>query len=196
MEFMKHVEVAARRRSLPETFKSFLLLSACALSCGRREAEYMTEIGRWQPDEIECFPKAFGALILAMEAQPFTDILGGVYMDINRGVQGRGGEFHTPQTLCEAIAQMVRGDDFPKEGIVKIGEPACGAGAMILAYAKHLTPQQRGRLRVDATDISVEACHMCFINTSLWAIPTTVYHGNTLSGEVWARWRNVAHCLP
>lgn len=196
MEFMQYVEDAARRRSLPETFNAFLLLSACTLSCGQRETEYMAEIGRWQADEIECFPKAFGALMLQMEAQPFTDILGGVYMDIQRGVQGRGGEFHTPQVLCEAIAQMLRVDDFPQEGVVKMAEPACGAGAMILAYAKQLTPEQRRRLRVDATDISLSACHMCFINTSLWAVPTTVYHGNALSGEVWSRWRNVAHCLP
>ena len=46
------------------------------------------------------------------------------------------------------------------------------------------------RLRVQATDISLDACNMCFVNTSLWNIPTTVTHGNALSGEVWGRWKN------
>jgi hypothetical protein len=33
---------------------------------------------------------------------------------------------------------------------------------------------------------------MCYINTTLWSIPTVVIHGNTLSLETWGAWPNWA----
>ena len=90
------------------------------------------------------------------------------------------------------IAHMIAGDSsLPPEGPVTLCEPACGAGAMILAYAKALSPENRCRLRVTAIDISKTACDMCFINTTLWAIPAEVIHGNTLSMKFFASWRNI-----
>ncbi|MCU0750720.1 MAG: hypothetical protein MUF13_14360, partial [Akkermansiaceae bacterium] len=49
----------------------------------------------------------------------------------------------------------------------------------------------RRRLRVTAIDISKVACDMCFINTTLWGIPTEVIHGDTLRLEFRASWRNI-----
>jgi len=45
-------------------------------------------------------------------------------------------------------------------------------------------------LRVQAIDISAVACDLCFINTTLWGIPTVVIHGNALSCETWSAWAN------
>jgi hypothetical protein len=46
-------------------------------------------------------------------------------------------------------------------------------------------------LRVQAIDISAVACDLCFINTTLWGIPTVVIHGNALSCEQWHAWANL-----
>jgi hypothetical protein len=37
---------------------------------------------------------------------------------------------------------------------------------------------------------------MAFVNTTLWGIPTRVFHGNTLSQEYWAAWSNIHYIAP
>ncbi|WP_342751129.1 N-6 DNA methylase (plasmid) [Termitidicoccus mucosus] len=140
-----------------------------------------------------------GALILQMEKEPFTDLLGTYYMDmiISKGGQQCHGEFHTPQEICRLIGRMLAdGDSLPESGPVTICEPACGSGAMILALAEQYGPANIRRLRVTAIDINRMACDMCFINTTLWGIPTHVIHGNSLNLKFEASWRNIHWIAP
>ncbi len=96
------------------------------------------------------------------------------------------------------MARMTLGDmeSLPKEGVITVCEPACGAGAMILSLAQACSPEVRRRLRVTAMDISRTACDMAFVNTTLWGVPTRVIHGNTLSMECWAAWSNIHYIAP
>jgi hypothetical protein len=96
------------------------------------------------------------------------------------------------------MARLTLGDlaSFPAEGPVTLCEPACGAGAMILAMGGACSPEARRRLRVRAIDINRTACDLAFINTTLWGIPTRVIHGNTLSNEYWAAWSNIHYLAP
>ncbi|WP_342751006.1 N-6 DNA methylase [Termitidicoccus mucosus] len=192
--FRSLLEQLIRRHDAHEVFTAFASLAACALAHGTRETEYLEEAKRWNRDELEIFSHALAALVMEMEAQPFTDLLGGHYMELALSHKGQkwNGEFHTPQNICEMIAHMLAGDSsLPPEGPVTLCEPACGAGAMILAYAKALSPENRCRLRVTAIDISKTACDMCFINTTLWGIPVEIVHGNTLAMKFFASWRNI-----
>jgi type I restriction-modification system DNA methylase subunit len=195
-------------RSQRDVFNAFLKMAACALAAGTREKEYLEEAKRWNPDELKTFGQALGALIEEMEDEHFTDVLGDVHMD-NLGHRGQshGGEFHTPSSVCDLMAQVTIGDriqDFDRlvqeNGHVKVSEPACGAGAMFLALAKALTQAGRAdliaRLRVVGIDINRAACDMCFINTTLWGIPATIVHGNTLSLQTWGQWDNVHRLMP
>lgn len=188
-------------------FDAFVRFAACALACQTREAEYLEEAKRWNKDEMGLFAEAFAALVLEMEAEPFTDILGTHYMDwalTHKGAQW-GGEFHTPAALCEMLARMtvtVEGVEaaVAEHGVCRISEPACGAGAMILGAGKALADAGRGdlirKLRVQAVDVNRTACDMCFINTTLCGIPCEVVHGNTLSLETWGVWRNLHYVAP
>ncbi|OAM87187.1 N-6 DNA methylase [Termitidicoccus mucosus] len=192
--FRSLLEQLIRRHDAHEVFTAFASLAACALAHGTRETEYLEEARRWNRDELEIFSHALAALVMEMEAQPFTDLLGGHYMELALSHKGQqwNGEFHTPQNICEMTAHMLAADSsLPAEGPITLCEPACGAGAMILAFAKALSPENRRRLRVTAIDISKTACDMCFINATLWGIPTEVIHGNTLSMKFFASWRNI-----
>lgn len=192
--FRSLIEQLVRRHDAYKVFAAFTHLTACALAHGTREAEYFDEAKRWERDELEVFSHALGALVMEMEARPFTDLLGGHYMDLALSHKGQqwNGEFHTPQPICELMARVIAGDTPPPdEGPITLCEPACGAGAMILAYAQALPADARRRLRVTAIDISKVACDMCFINTTLWGIPTEVIHGDTLRMEFRASWRNI-----
>ena len=84
----------------------------------------------------------------------------------------------------------------PAEGPITVCEPACGAGAMILSIGEACSPEVRRRLRVTAIDINRTACDMAFTNTTLWAIPTRIIHGNSLSNEYWAAWSNIHYIAP
>ena len=87
-------------------------------------------------------------------------------------------------------------ESLPAEGPITVCEPACGAGAMILAIAEVCPPEARRRLRVTAIDINRTACDMAFINTSLWGVPTRVLHGDSLANKYWAAWSNIHYIAP
>lgn len=183
-------------------FDCFVKLSACALSNGQREEEYLEEVKRWKREELDLFVEAFALLIAEMEGKPFSDVLGPHYMEwaLGEKTAKNNGEFHTPESLCQMMAAITITpqdveDAVLEKGYYSISEPSCGAGAMILAVGKNLADSGYGhlirRLRVTAVDINKTSCDMCFINTSLWGIPCHVVHGNTLSLETWGEWRNI-----
>lgn len=199
--------IARRGHDHRKVFDAFVTFAACALAMQTREAEYLEEAKRWNKDELTLFTEAFSALVMEMEGEPFSDVLGVHYMDwalSQKGAQ-HGGEFHTPAALCEAIARItitVEGIEAAvnDHGHCSISEPACGAGAMILSIGKVLADAGRGdlirKLRVVAIDVNRTACNMCFVNTSLWGIPCVVVHGNTLTLQTWGQWRNIHHIMP
>jgi hypothetical protein len=68
---------------------------------------------------------------------------------------------------------------------------------MILSMAKLFAPKSEDDpshvdlLRVQATDLSAIACHMCFVNTSIWGIPAQIRNANTLTDETYNTWNNI-----
>ena len=199
-DFRKILERISHRHDTRCVFDAFIRFAACALAAQTREAEYLEEARRWEKPELEMFAEALGALVLEMEAHSFEDIIGGHYLETALSTKGQqwNGEFHTPKTICDLMARMTLGDveSLPAEGPITVCEPACGAGAMILALAQACPPDIRRRLRVTAIDINRTACDLTFINTTLWGIPARVIHGNSLSMEYWAAWSNIHWLAP
>ena len=199
-DFRKILGGLSHRHSARCVFDGFSRLAACALAAQTREEEYLEEAKRWERAELDLFAEALGALILEMEKHPFQDLIGEYCMECTVSQKGQqwNGQFHTPKSICDLMARMVPGDasSLPAEGPITICEPACGAGAMILSFAEACPPEVRRTLRVTAIDISRTACDMTFINTTPWAIPTRVIHGNTLSMECWAAWSNIHSMAP
>ncbi|HTB79584.1 MAG TPA: N-6 DNA methylase [Opitutaceae bacterium] len=197
--FLSNLKAIAPHHDRSTVFNAFVLLAACAFSAQTREAEYLDEAKRWTKEELTGFSHALGALIIDMEADPFTDVLGVVYTEYaqSKGTRERGGEFYTPPNVSRLMAQMLAGSyEGDSTEPITLCEPACGAGGMILAFAEALSPNARRRLRVTAIDISRTACHMAFINTTLWGIPARIHHANALSNEFWASWSNIHYLAP
>jgi hypothetical protein len=199
-DFRKILGRLSHRHDTRRVFDAFLCLAACALAAQTREEEYLEEAKRWERSDLDLFAEALAALVVEMEAHPFEDIIGGYYMEFALSQKGQqwNGEFHTPKHVCDLMARMTLGDmgSLPPEGPITVCEPACGAGAMILSLAEACPPEIRRRLRMTAIDINLTACHMTFINTTLWGIPTRVIHGNALPLECWAAWSNIHWLLP
>jgi type I restriction-modification system DNA methylase subunit len=199
-DFRTVLRSLCHRHDLRRVFDAFVLMAACALAMQTREPEYMEEAKNWTKEELETFAEALALLVTEMERHPFTDILGGYYMEFAISQKGQqwNGEFHTPKPVCDLMARMIvgEGDTWHAEGKIAVCEPACGSGAMILSFGEACSPHIRRRLRVTAIDINRMACHMAFINTTLWGIPTRIIHGNSLSLELWAAWSNIHYLMP
>jgi len=191
--YLKPLEtLSARRGSISTIFADFVRVAACCLaprvlvdgaSVSMREEEYMEVIRRYPKRDLELISEAFGLFIVESEKHPHRDILGNAWLDCtSKSSKQVRGEFYTPPEICDLMAHMTGGAEaYIAEGKpFTVEEPACGAGSMILSFAKQFAPDHWHLPRFTAIDINPVACDMCFINTSLWSIPCEVICGNAL----------------
>lgn len=104
-----------------------------------REVRYLQIVKRYDVDEWAAISDLLGPLSLAAELE--GDILGELYMTLDFGNE-RAGQFFTPWHLCALNARLLVGDGealraeiVQNAGHVKVDDPACGSGTMLLAYA-------------------------------------------------------------
>lgn len=201
-ELIKLLRQASHRHHLWEVFTDFITMAALAVANAvdlaqrdDREAEYMRIVGRYEPAEVALFPRMLGLLTEELEHEP-GDVLGEVFGELDLGNADRG-QFFTPYHLCRLMAAVTIGGDSMIEDTVKargyvgVHEPACGAGAMLIAMAIEL--RARGieptrHMLVHAIDGDRRAALMCYLQLSLLGIPAEVIVGNTISLEVRERW--------
>lgn len=180
-----------------------------------REKEYLDVAGGYNRAELGEISKGLGLLVNEMEDEPFSDRLGIYYLEhSSKSSKQSRGEFYTPDAISAMIAKMLFEEPPATDSVdsksvetnvviaankpVSILEPCCGAGGMILNVGKEFSPVERGGersyvdlLRVTAIDISVVACDMSYINTTLWGIPARVINGNFITGKINIGWKNI-----
>jgi hypothetical protein len=191
--FIKLFNSIAGHRHRYEVFRDFVTMTAIALHNGFRrsealEAEYLGIVKRYDREAINTFPKLLAELVELLQPEP-TDILGQLYMQLELGNE-HVGQFFTPPELSLLIANVMIGDELNQKiasrGFVTFNEPACGAGGMVLAFAKTVIEQKHNPANVmwaSCQDIDRTAALMCFIQLTLWNIPAEVVVGNTLAVE-------------
>jgi hypothetical protein len=193
LHYIKPLEtISARKGSLQRIFSDFVRIVACCLSprhelAGEsksiREQEYLETIKAYDKRELELFQQAFTTFIDEAGHHEHRDILGNTYLEwASKGDKQARGEFYTPPEVAEMMAMLTL--DAPEiiasGKPVRICEPACGAGTMLLAMAKLFAPDHWHLPRFTAIDLNPVACDMAFINTTLWSIPCEIIRGNAL----------------
>ncbi len=187
-----------------EVFRDFVTMAACSLHNAvhkdpAREEEYLQIIADYKKPDQMAFPKLLGQLIEALDGEP-RDILGPLYMELEIANKDAG-QFFTPPELSDLMAQLTFADMLGKleaQPFITAGEPACGAGGMILALikvmiAKGYNPSQH--IWVQCIDVDRLAALMCYIQLSIWNVPAEIIVGNTLSWEIREIWYTPAHHL-
>uniref|UniRef100_A0A8R1E7G4 ParB domain-containing protein n=1 Tax=Caenorhabditis japonica TaxID=281687 RepID=A0A8R1E7G4_CAEJA len=146
-----------------------------------REARYLEIVRRYERDVIETFPKILAEVTMAMEAAP-GDVLGTVFGQLELHNTARG-QFFTPYEVCRLMARLQIGDGAQLREIVACHgfalaqEPACGAGAMVIALAQEMQDagiNYQRHLHVTAIDVDPRAVHMAYVQFSLMHIPAVV----------------------
>jgi hypothetical protein len=194
------------RYRLHEVFRDFCEMAAISLSNAMdyghrdvREARYMELVGRYERSEIARFPQILGELVESLEGR-FHDALGELFMALDLGGHWHG-QFFTPYEIAGLMARLTVGDvadHVRRHGYITLNEPACGAGAMIIAAADAIQEQgvnYQTAMHVVAQDIDPTAVHMTYIQLALYHIPAIVVHGNSLAATSWDHWVTPAHVL-
>lgn len=101
----------------------------------------------------------------------------------------RRGQFFTPFDISRMMAMMVVHDldsELKRKPFLTVGEPARGAGGMIIAVAEQFSqagypPHQW--LFVSCVDIDPVATAMCYLQLSLLQVPAEIITGNSLTAQ-------------
>lgn len=185
-------------------WSDFVEMAACAISnrvdranYDTREKRYMEIIRLYDRAEIEELPKLLACVAGALEENPRQDFLGTVFQELELSNHWKG-QFFTPYHVCELMAELQAGDIAEKvqeKGYVTVNDPACGAGALLIAFANVAKARRvnfQQQVLFVAQDIDPTAAHMCYIQLSLLGCPGYVIVGDTLSrpglhpeNEVW-----------
>lgn len=199
----------AHRHQLYDVFRDFVEMAALAISNSAdllnreaREERYLAIAKRYNAEEMARFPQMLGELTMGLEVEP-CDMLGQVFHELEMSSAERG-QFFTPYHLCEAIARLAITDDealqeaINRRGFITVSEPACGAGAMVIALSQAL--RERGHnyqqcLHVTAIDVDSRAVHMAYLQFSLLGIPALIIEGDALTLEERDHWYTPAHIM-
>lgn len=181
------------RYSLWELWQDFIIMSACSISnCfphpnrGKREEEYKQRASKYSPEEIAVFSECLMGVAEALEKDPDQDFLGELFMALGLSDSWKG-QFFTPYNVCRMMAAMSFGEDLMKkaeeQGWIGVNDPACGAGALLLAFAnechrRHFNDQ--AHVLYVAQDIDYLAGCMCYIQLSLMGCPGYVVVGDSI----------------
>lgn len=180
-----------------EVWQDFVTMYACAISNAvdkahfdEREVMYLKRIQKYSKKEQEIFPQLAAEVVLALEKNPEQDFLGKIFMELNLS-NDSGGQFFTPYNVCRMMAEMTIGDvvtHVEKYGYITINDPACGAGATLIAAvhaaAKPLTKaglNWQNHVLITAQDIDYTVALMCYIQLSLLGAAAYIKIGNTFT---------------
>lgn len=198
----------ARRHRLSEVFSDFCEVAALSFSNAvdlrnfkEREARYLQIVGRYEREEVNRFPQILACLTSWMECAGMADCMGDLFMSLELGDNYKG-QFFTPYEVSKLMARLTVGDELgqlvQEQGFIRMSEPTCGAGGMVIACAETL--HERGFnyqqcMHVTTQDIDSTAVHMTYLQLTLLHVPAVVIHGNTLSMECRSMWFTAAHVL-
>lgn len=194
-EFVKKFESLSGRYSIRQIWEDWVVMAAISISnvvdqvhAPEREKHYMTLASKYQPQELHVFSELFVDFINAMDSNPDQDFLGEMYMAVGMGNE-HAGQFFTPYDVCRCMSQIVSNFDLLKaeieqKGFVSVLDPACGAGALLVAFANDCLRKdinyQTSVLFV-AQDIDYLVGCMCYLQLSILGCAGYVKIGDSLA---------------
>lgn len=192
-EFTKIFNSLCGRYSRWEVWQDFVTLSAISISntvdrrnAAEREKTYMTISSKHKPAELEKFSQMLCEVVTGMDINSDQDFLGELYMALELG-NDHAGQFFTPYSVCRCMAEMTSTDlsaRVERDGWISVNDPACGAGALLVAFANACLRQKinyQTSVLFVAQDIDYIVGLMCYLQLSLMGCAGYVVIANTLT---------------
>ena len=174
-EFVKIFSALCQSKSAWQVWNDFITCAAVAISnrlepnrkrWQKREDVYMAIIRSYAGEE-KAMPELLAITATALEDDPEQDYLGEMFMALEMGSHWHG-QFFTPYSICRLMAKVSCGTVGDRPWI-SVNDPACGAGALLIAARNQYNDAGVGYDRVlfTAQDINSTAGLMCYIQLSL-----------------------------
>ena len=191
--FQKLFSALCQSRGDWQVWSDFIAMSATATSNAfdregpthdNRENQYMELARAYKKDELDILTQLLSTVVLALEDDPRQDFLGAVFQGLGLNSHWKG-QFFTPYHVCEFMAEITLGGaeaEIEKKGWIGINDPACGAGALLIAARNAMVKRGlpgNGALFV-AQDIDRTAALMCYIQLALLGCAGYVIVGDSL----------------
>jgi len=122
---------------------------------------------------------------LVRENDPFSDLLGQLYMAIAySSVKGAMGQYFSPPNLALMMAEMTIGaSEMPRGRAVRVCDPACGSGAMLLSAAAVVMRRHGQASLADLSLTGIDIDPLCSKMVAVQLMGNCAMHGFSL-GEV------------
>lgn len=195
-EFVKLFERLAYSRSAWQVWEDLMTVMACSISnavdrtpdrFNSREEQYRQSIKKLGGVEIPA--QMLWIITMALEQNPDQDFLGKMYMNLNMGNHWKG-QFFTPYNICKMMSQMTVGTvdrQIEEQGYISICDPACGAGATLIAAANTLKGSKynfQNHVIFVGQDVDRVVAQMCYIQLSLLGCAGYICVGNTITNPL------------
>lgn len=191
-ELLRTFDAACVRHNRWEVWSDAMVMYAISIAntvdktyAERREEMYRSLSRKYDSREMDCIARMFALIVDDMEENPDQDFLGNLYMRLELGNQ-KAGQFFTPYSVCKMMAKMQPDiqTKIDSQGWISVNDPACGAGALLVAFANECTLRhinfQTSVLFV-AQDIDFVTGCMCYIQLSLLGCPGYVVVADTIA---------------
>lgn len=205
-DFLEIFQKLCYVRSAWEVWNDFLFCSAVSIANvfptkerENREKEYQDRLYRYRKEEMGKLAELLGCVVMSLEQNPEQDFLGELYHEL-RLEQVQKGQFFTPYNISRMMAEIQFADgtaeaEIRRKGYINVSDPACGAGAMLIAFANAARSRKinyQSQVLFVAQDIDRTAVLMCYVQLSLLGCPAVVIQGDSLvkpglqeENEIW-----------
>lgn len=180
-DITKPLNELARHYSKSRLFDDWLTLMLTSLA-GDDDA-YMRVADTYDQEELDAFVTAFAEL-MAVTEQYQVDVLGDAYEAFGMQAENFGQHF-TPHATSEAMAEMQmtvqerETDDEP----LRIADPTCGSGRLLIAAARRAPDGD-----FHGVDKDPMCAKMAAINLTLFGLSGVIVHGDSLSLDCYRVW--------
>lgn len=195
-ELVKLFDQLSGSRSLWQVFNDCIEMFALSIqntfcfgqTFEKNENRYKDITKNYSESEIETIVKIFAEITNALEANPFQDFLGDLYMQLDMGSSALG-QFFTPYTVSYAMAESSFDEknakaELSKKGYISVLEPAVGGGANVIAFCEVLKNHDinyQTQCVIVCQELSKLTALMCYTALSLIGCAAVVKIGNSLS---------------
>lgn len=148
-----------------------------------REERYKSIISKYSEVEVNTIINMFGYMVLEFDNNPYQDFAGQIYMELGIS-NNNAGQFFTPYSITQVMAQMTQDHEFLRKTVKERGwycmyDCACGGGATMIAGCEQCNKEfhrlnWRNHVMVNANDIDIVCCSMCYVQLSLIGVAAIV----------------------
>ncbi len=194
-EFTRLYNSLTDRHARWEVWADFIEMVAIEISSAvdkthleERRKTYQMIAGKYTAKEKATMVGMLAQIEMGMEHDQDQDFLGELFMALALGNE-HNGQFFTPYSVCQMMSSVTADEgtvqaQLDKNGWISCCDPACGAGALLVAFAndcKRKNIVYHDKVLFVAQDIDFITGLMCYIQLTFLGCPGYVVIENTLT---------------